>query len=291
MGAHPTATARFFLLTFAITWGLQLPGVLAQRGLLPVKPEATMPFAALGIFGPLLAATLLTFREGGRGSVRELFAPLARFRVHAGWYFAALVLPGALLTGLLWLLNQAGRQGPLAYLPGTDALLFAFVISVAEEVGWRGYALPRLQARFGAFAASAIIGVLWYLWHIPMFLGQGVPLNLGLVMLLFFVGGSLLFTWIYNGTNGSLLLAVLAHVGVHLNNSHRALPGDLVPLVAQTLVYAALGLLLMRGGALANNHQRNALNLRALRTAATTNGNIRTLTYEPAPGPQDVGRI
>jgi hypothetical protein len=75
-----------------------------------------------------------------------------------------------------------------------------------------------------------------------MFLGQGVPLDLVFVMLLFFTGGSLFFSWIYHRTGGSLLLAVVAHVGVHLNNSHRALPDEVLPLVAHAVVYAGLGL-------------------------------------------------
>jgi hypothetical protein len=74
-----------------------------------------------------------------------------------------------------------------------------------------------------------------------------VPLNLVIVMLLYFTGASLLLTRIYNGTKGSLLLAALAHMGAHLNNSHRALPDEVVPLVAHAIIYAALGLLVMRG--------------------------------------------
>ena len=247
MSSNGTGVARFFLLTFAFTWALQLPGVLAQRGFLPGNLGIYLPFVALGTLGPLLSATLLSFREGGAPSVKRLYAPLLRFRVHVGWYLAALVLPGALLSGILWLLNAAGRHGPIGYFPAANALILGVVLSLVEEVGWRGYALPRLQARWGSFAASAIIGVLWYLWHIPMFLGQGVPLNLVLVMLLYFTGASLFLTWIYNGTNGSLLLAVCAHLGAHLNNSHRALPAEVLPLVAHAIVYGALGLFAMRG--------------------------------------------
>lgn len=115
---------------------------------------------------------------------------------------------GALLTLLLSGLNLAGRLGPVLYVPAGGALVFALVISVAEEVGWRGYALPRLEQRFGAFAASTLLGVLW---HLPMF---------------------------YQGTGGSLLLAVLTHFGGHLNNSFRALPGEVAPLVSHAIVYA-----------------------------------------------------
>jgi membrane protease YdiL (CAAX protease family) len=247
MALQNDRTAPFFLLAFAITWGLQLPGVLAQQGVLPGEPQAYVPLAVLGIFGPLIAATWLTWREAGKPALDALYAPLLRWRVHAGWYLAALVLPGALLTGLLVLLNLAGRQGQIVYFPVIGAVAFAVVGSVAEEVGWRGYALPRLQRRWGAFAAGSLIGVMWYLWHLPMFVALGVPLNLVFVMLLYFTGASLLLTWIYNGTSRSLLLVVLAHLGAHLNNSHRALPDEIVPLVVHAIVYAALGLLVMRG--------------------------------------------
>jgi CAAX protease family protein len=239
-------TAPFFLLAFAITWGLQIPGVLAQRGLLPGAPAMYLPFAALGLFGPLVAAVVLTRREGGTAALKELGARLLRFRVHPGFYFAALVVPGGLLASLLFLLNRAGREGPVAYLPSGGMLVFAVVISVAEEVGWRGYALPRLEEKFGAFAASGLIGVVWYAWHLPMFAGQGVSPSLFLVMLLYFTGASLFLTWLHDATGGSLLLAVLAHVGAHLNNSHRALPHEVLPLVAHASVYAALGLFVMR---------------------------------------------
>src|SRR6186997_1498251 len=103
-------TASFFLLTFAITWGLQLPGVLAQQGLLPGDPAAYLPFAGLGLFGPLVAAVVLTRREGGSAAVRALGARLLRYRVNVKWYLVALVLPGALLSLVLWLLNLAGRH-------------------------------------------------------------------------------------------------------------------------------------------------------------------------------------
>ncbi len=238
--------AWFFLLAFAITWGLQLPGVLAQRGVLPGDPRSYLPFAALGALGPLISATFLSFREHGSAGTKGLYAPLLQFRVHWAWYVAALVVPGALLSGVLCLLNLAGRHGPLGYFPNLAALIFGLLMSLVEEVAWRGYALPRMQARWGKFSAAALLGVLWYLWHIPMFLGQGVPLNLVLVMLLYFVGASLYLSWIYNGTNGSLALVVLAHLGAHLNNSHRALPADLAPLVVHAIVYGALGLFVMR---------------------------------------------
>lgn len=246
MAAASPSTAPFFLLAFAITWGLQLPGVLAQQGVLPGDVQLYMPFAGLGILGPLIAALVLAWREGGGSGVRKLLLPLLRWREHPGWYLMALVVPGGLLALVLLGLNAVGRTGPIVYFPVNGAIAFALVISLVEEVGWRGFALPRLQRRFGPFVASTLLGVLWYLWHWPMFLGMGVPLDLVLVMLLYFMGASLLMTWIYNGTEGSLLLMVLAHLGAHLNNSHRALPDEVAPLVAHAIVYGGLGLVVMR---------------------------------------------
>jgi len=250
MRTNPEHTGRqitaFFLLTFAITWGLQLPGVMAQRGLVPVDPSVLMPFAVLGIFGPLVAATVLTARQGGRPLVAELYGRFRLWRTPLGVYLVVLFLPGLLLTGVLWLLRQAGREGPIAYVPGGGRIVLGLVISVAEEVGWRGYALPRLTKRFGSFAASGLIGVVWTLWHIPMFLGAGVPLNLLVVMVLLMTGGSLLMTWAFNRSGGSLVVAVAGHLGAHLNNSNLALPGDVTPLVVHAVVYAALGLFVMR---------------------------------------------
>ena len=244
--AESPRVLRFFLLTFAITWGLQVPAVMGQWGWLPGPEALYLLMAALGVLGPLLAASLLSWQDGGPAALAALYAPLFRWRVHPGWYVSALLVPGLLLSALLWALNSAGRTGPVAYLPVGGAVAAGLFISVGEEVGWRGYALPRLQERWGPFAASCLLGVVWYLWHIPMLVGHGAPLDLVLVMLLMLVGGSLFFTWIYNGTRGSLLLAVLAHLGAHLNNSNTALPDEVVPLVAHAIVYAGLGLLVMR---------------------------------------------
>src|SRR5262249_8615059 len=85
-----------------------------------------------------------------------------------------------------------------------------------EELGWRGFALPRMQARRPAFTASLLLGALWGLWHLPLMIAPGLPLTTaGLIQLLFFIllvtAWAVLFTWVYNTTNGSLFLMVLMH--------------------------------------------------------------------------------
>lgn len=243
-------TSSFFALAFALTWTLQVPGVLARRGLLPGDPAVYLPAAMLGIFGPLMAAVYFTWSERGRPGVNALlFGSLAR-RVSFKWCVLGLLVPGALLSLILWTLRAAGRTGEWLFVPNAGQLIAALVISYAEEVGWRAFALPRLTARYGSFVASCILGVLWAVWHVPMFLAVGIPLSLAPVMLLYFVGASLFITYVYFGSGGSLLVAVLAHLGAHLDNSHAALPGDTLPLVAHTVIYAALGFWTMRAAAL-----------------------------------------
>lgn len=243
-------TGAFFGLAFALTWCLQIPGVLARRGWLPGEPESYLPVAMLGIFGPLVAATYLTFKEEGRRGVKALFSGPLAWRVSPKWYVLGLLVPGALLSAVLWSMQAAaGREHAWYFLPAAPQLVIAFVIAIAEETGWRGYALPRLAAKYGWFVGSCLLGALWAIWHVPMFLAVGIPMSVGPVMLLFFVGGSLFFAWLYRGTSGSLLIAVLAHVGAHLNNSHAALPESALPLVVHTVVYAALGFATMRSAA------------------------------------------
>lgn len=233
--------AKFFAWTFLFTWALQWPGVVARWGWLPGDPNAYLPFAMLGVFGPMVAATILTARERGKAGVRALFRRLGAWRVQPFWYVTALFLPGACLSGILWSFRAFGSPVAWHFLSGLPQIVIAFVISVAEETGWRGYALPRLEERHGPIAANVLLGGVWCIWHVPMFLAMDVPMSLFPVMLVFFVGGSFFFAWILRGSGGSLLLVVLAHVGGHLNNSHAALPRDAFPLVIHTFVYACLG--------------------------------------------------
>ncbi|MDD9947589.1 MAG: type II CAAX endopeptidase family protein [Myxococcales bacterium] len=240
-GAVPN-TVPFFTLAFAITWGMQVPALAARNGLLPGPTEAYLPFAMLGVLGPMIAATWLVARSGGRRAVSGLFSGMRLWRASPLQWAMALAIPGTLLSGALVLSRAIGYSGPVVLLPEPERLVAGAVIAVAEEIAWRGYALPRLQARYGAFAASGMLGALWTVWHIPMFMGLGVPLTVLPWMFLFFIGGSLLFTWLFNRSGGSLMLVTVAHYAANLNNSHAALPDNVVPLIYHSLIYAALGL-------------------------------------------------
>jgi membrane protease YdiL (CAAX protease family) len=237
-------TALYFALAFAITWALQLPALLAHMGILEGPPERYMPLVGLGAFGPMMAAMIAARIEGT--GLRSLFSPLGTWRVGLAWYLAALLLPGGIFVAAAAIWNALGHSEPLLYAPNNAAFVAAAIVfPFGEEVGWRGFALPRLAKRFGPLAASAILGVLWTFWHVPMLTLQGVRPALYGVFVPLMIGGSVLFTWIYGRTNGSLLLAVLTHVGVHLNNPGHAMPARTTPIVIHTVAYVVLAIALV----------------------------------------------
>jgi membrane protease YdiL (CAAX protease family) len=154
--------------------------------------------------------------------VRALLAQLLRWRARPIWYAVALGGPLLLTLAIAVLYRATAGVFPSSVplsLPLPVLLLIFFILvglfhgGLDEELGWRGYALPRLQARYGALTASLILGVLWACWHLPLwFFPDATQASLSFPV--FLVGGvalSIILTWLYNSTGGSLLLVILAH--------------------------------------------------------------------------------
>ena len=116
---------------------------------------------------------------------------------------------------------------------------------IAEEPGWRGFALPRLQRRYGALKASLIVGLGWAMWHAMMFVLQRASPGQFVLLTMHIVAGSVVFGWFYNRTRGSLLLAILLHLGAHLNNPTHALPARVTPFVIDTVAIAVFAVVLL----------------------------------------------
>jgi membrane protease YdiL (CAAX protease family) len=231
-------TFLFVATTFGVTWLLQLPAVLAKTGVVAGPPERFMPLVGLGGFGPLLAAVLVSRFESGRAGVRALFRPLCTWRVGAAWYLVALgLLAATYIAGTaVYRLFGGAASGPWLYPPENAQQVAAMILfPVAEEPGWRGFALPRLQQRYGALSASLRVGGIWALWHTMMFVLQGASPGTFTLMVVNIMAGSVVFSWLYNRTRGSLLLAILLHVGAHLNNPTHALPAKVTPFVIYTV--------------------------------------------------------
>lgn len=223
------ALSLYFILAYGLTWLFWLPaaGIAQARLTLPVPPFVLM---LLGGLGPMLAAIMVTAWEAGGQGVRALFAQVGRWRVAPFWYGIALIgipllqLPVFLAyVGLGGVLASAELSQQLASLP----MLFLFIALVGggldEEMGWRGYALPRLQHLLSPLWANLFLGVVWACWHLPLWLIAGtaqaeMPFVLYLVKT---TALSFLLGWIYNGTGGSLLLAILAHTASNVMDNYR----------------------------------------------------------------------
>jgi membrane protease YdiL (CAAX protease family) len=212
----------FFVLACGVSWLVWLPAVLAhlQRG---SDLGAGAPLLFLGSFGPLVAALILTAVSGGVAGVRLWLKALARWRVSLAWY--ALALYGFPALGLLTMLvlGVSHLQAVLAQLPRAllvvpaNALTsFLLLGPLGEEPGWRGYALPRLQAERSALSSSFVLGLLWALWHAPLVLlpdwRNDMPIGLFLILYpLYIIALTVIFTWVYNGAAGSVPVIMVLH--------------------------------------------------------------------------------
>ena len=174
----------------------------------------------LGTFGPLVAAVVVTAQESGRAGLRTLLGRIVRWRVAPIWYGVVILGPLLVQFGAIVLHVMLGGQmpnfgaliGALPVLLVTAVYMLIFV-ALGEEVGWRGYALPALQARYSALLSSLILGVLWASWHLPLFFNPDTLYgNLPFVLFLaYLVPFTILITWVFNSTGGSVLLVMLLH--------------------------------------------------------------------------------
>jgi membrane protease YdiL (CAAX protease family) len=213
---HPLFT--FFVLTYALAWILWLP-LVALRDAIPATPGLVLVLLGSAIpsaLGIVLTAIL------GRGALRKLLGRLLIWRVDPRWYLV-LLGPAALAGGMVALNAFVGGPAISVGVPLlTAVIMLAFSIfpgsALGEEIGWRGYALPRLQAGRSALSASLILGMLWGFYHLPLFFaGQAArPPSLFVPFVVSTIALSVILSWVYNGTRGSLLLVVLTHATFNL---------------------------------------------------------------------------
>jgi membrane protease YdiL (CAAX protease family) len=253
----------FGLLAFGISWGVWIPLAVASYGLIDLPISPTL-LTLLGAFGPSLAAILLTATTEQWAGVRRLLGRLLIWRVGIQWYLFVLVWPAALslLTTAVHLV--LGEPAPdfthpplldLYPLPPELAtngwwVLVPFIIvqqlllssPMGEEIGWRGYAQPRLQARTSPLVASIVLGLIWSVWHLPLYFTPGHPLfNASFGWLpLGLIPTTILFTWVFNHTRGSLLLALLFHAAINLTDLFLAETATFPPISAALTWLVAL---------------------------------------------------
>jgi membrane protease YdiL (CAAX protease family) len=229
---EPTEMKRplltFFALTFTLTWvSWAAAAALIGTGNAVLRALAS-GVVLLGTFAPGIISLLMTRRAGGAVALDRLLGRVVQVQVGAGWYlFAVLFIPLLKVTAALVQRLASGtwpRFGATPWYLMLIALAISTWAQAGEELGWRGYALPRLASLLGLAPASVLLGVIWACWHLPLFFfpgsetaGQSFPLYLLQV-----TGLSVVMAWIYWRTNGSLLLVMLFHAAV--NNTKDIVP-------------------------------------------------------------------
>ena len=206
----------FFALTFAWSWTCWLltPIVMADSS------YASSALFFLGGFGPSLAAVTLVGIEGGRAGLRTWLRRCLQWRGNGGWMTLACLSPLAVLTLAAAIHMALGGSMPTSPAMGHIALLIAnfglvFLVGgpLGEEFGWRGYALPVMQERLGWRSASLALGIIWGVWHLPLFFVAGSSQNQGSMAAFFvlIVATSVFYAWLFTRTRWSVLPALVLH--------------------------------------------------------------------------------
>jgi membrane protease YdiL (CAAX protease family) len=233
LARHPLVF--FFLMAFAFSWIAWAPWVLSElgAGLLPFSSPLLQVALPIGIFlGPTVAAFIMTATTEGRAGIHRLLRRIVLWRVGLRWYLFAFIVAFIVVPLVMTLGTIIAVPGGLASFqflgPGyVLTYLVTFIVALliggplGEEVGWRGFALPRMQPLHGPLVGSIILGLLWALWHLPEFMvpswaessGGSSPLAI-VKFCIFAIVSTIILTWVFNNTKGSVLMAILLHAAI-----------------------------------------------------------------------------
>lgn len=243
----------YVVITFAWTWTYVILFLIVYP--IPDNPVRT----TVGDLGPTIGAFVMAAVVAGRAGMRRLLSSILRWRVHPGWYALALVGLPTIYTATIALVPGAvASYKPMSFsdillLPVLYVVLGATGGPLTEEPGWRGFALPRLQQRWGPLAGSAIVGLIWAAWHLPnYFRPDWATVNGGFnfggvgVFTIATVSFSVVITWVYNHTGGSVLMAILLHCSLNFSQGLNSVifpaagTNEVAPVTAMVVVALAL---------------------------------------------------
>ena len=242
---HPLAA--FLIVAYGFSWGIW--------GLLTAL---TGHIHWIGSFGPSIAAVVVVAIGEGKDGLRNLLRPIRQWRFGLGWDFFILIgcplifsigLWAYILLGGAFSLSSDAVINQLIQVPIYYIIILIIGGPLGEEIGWRGFALPRLLEHKSSLMASFYIFLMWFVWHLPLFWlpgagQQGSPIGAYVLMI---AAWSILFTWVYNGTSGSLLSALLLHTSINTfsNFASGVDPAHANgPLWAYAIVFAVLALVI-----------------------------------------------
>jgi membrane protease YdiL (CAAX protease family) len=243
--------ASFVVLAYAVSWGWAFPFVAAGD---VIEKGVGWPTNFPALLGPALAAFVVTAAVWGRARVRDLLARVALWRMPLRWWaatlsplaFLAVALAVAAAIGKLPHASGFGRYSGFPAIGVVPVAVVAILITFGEETGWRGFALPLLQRRYGALAAALLVTPIWALWHLPYFFTVSTYRGfapVGYVGFVFSLAcGSIVLTWLYNGTGGSILACAVWH-GLYNLETGTAAATSTIQAVTSAFVYVLAFLL------------------------------------------------
>jgi len=214
---YPLAT--FFVVVYALTWLVWVPRALGEVPFLLGRAWTWVPAVAAVVVAGLVL---------GRPALRDLGSRLVRWRVGWRWYAVVLLGPAVFSVAVAAIYSALGGSWAVAVPPAlVDTpilllplflLIYAFTDGIGEELAWRGFALPRLLARYAPVVASLILGVIWAAWHLPLLWTDTAAMSGQPIWLPFadITAKSVLFTWVFLHTRGSVLIAILFHASTNL---------------------------------------------------------------------------
>ncbi len=209
----------FFTLTFALTWGIAAILIFAPDAVAVFGPVGlTNPLYVLAVYAPAISGLVMVWHHHGREGFRSFFRRFRMLRMPVwGWLLLVAGIPAIVYAGAF----ASGTAGDSpVFSPWYTALpvlaQLMFLAGTVEEIGWRGVALPMLQRRFPPLVSALLLGLAWAGWHLPAFAMSGTiqsawsfgPYFVGLLAV------SVIFTSLFNASNGSLLVAWLLHFQV-----------------------------------------------------------------------------
>ncbi len=247
----------FWVLACAISAFIWLPLWWPSLGL-PVLPY----HHAWGALGPALAAIIITQAEGGRLGLKRFLSKAFQWDVKPIWYIVALATPFVLLslslfadqffTGARANYTGAGISSEFPELGLIGFFIYNLVsFGIGEELGWRGFMLPRLQGSFSAFTASLVLSLVWALWHLPLFFYRPGYMEMGPFDIIGWVfsllTGSIILAWLFNSTRGSVLICALFHASMDIAFTSNLARAGIMNYVGALVTILGIGLLIFAG--------------------------------------------
>ncbi|WP_017577126.1 CPBP family intramembrane glutamic endopeptidase [Nocardiopsis kunsanensis] len=246
---HPHGLTAFLVIAFAFSWTAwwAAPHVIAA--------DSTMPFVVAGGFGPMVAAVVVTAATQGWAGVRALFRrySIGRRGGPVPYLIGSLALVAIAATAALPVytgsvqLDEAGLRAALVTVP-VQFLVIALAGGGNEELGWRGFAQPRLQGALSPLGANVVLGIIWAVWHAPLFVLAGTiqsQMSFPAYTVLC-VGLTIVLAHVFNSARGGVLAAVLVHAGVNVVSGLKAVVvHDPAGITEVALVLLAAGVLVL----------------------------------------------